>query len=49
MIEDIDGELIKIQIPEGLVESGIKPEDANVERYVKVPLKDEDRELIESR
>lgn len=48
MIEDTEGNLIKIQIPEGLVESGIKPEDVEVEHYVRIPLEEEDYQQIKA-
>ena len=42
MIQDVDGKLIKIQIPKGLVESGVKGKDVTVEHYVRIPLEPED-------
>jgi len=42
MIQSTDGKTIKIQIPQGLVESGIKPEDVRVEEYTQNPLEAED-------
>lgn len=42
MIQSTDGKTIKIQIPQGLVESEIKPEDVRVEEYTRIPLEPED-------
>lgn len=48
MIQDTDGKLIKIQIPVGLVESGVKPEDVTVESYTRIPLEREDYTKLKS-
>lgn len=45
ILEDPEMEIIKIQMPVDLP-NRCKPEDADVERYVKVPLTDEDREIL---
>lgn len=45
ILEDPETETIKIQMPVDLPHR-CKPEDADVERYVKVPLNDESREIL---
>lgn len=42
MIQSMDDKTIKIQIPEGLVESGINPGDVTVEEYTQIPIQPED-------
>ena len=48
MIQDTDGKLIKIQIPVGLVEGGVKGKDVTVEHYVRMPLEPEDYAHLKS-